>query len=117
MPAVIRTGPTTRPVGDGTRYRRRARVNAAIYARPTSRPARPKATVAGKLSWKEARELAELPERIAALEAEQKAIGERLADPALYQSQGQEAQRLSARLGEIDEQLLGLLERWEALEG
>ena len=82
-----------------------------------AKPARPKATVAGKLSWKEARELAELPERIAALEAEQKAIGERLADPALYQSQGQEAQRLSARLGEIDEQLLGLLERWEALEG
>jgi ATP-binding cassette subfamily F protein uup len=50
------------------------------------------------------------------LEAEQKAIGERLADPALYQSQAQEAQRLALRLSEIDEQLLVLLERWEVLE-
>jgi ATP-binding cassette subfamily F protein uup len=43
-------------------------------------------------------------------------IAERLADPALYQAEPQEAQRLSARLGEIDDQLLALLERWEALE-
>ncbi|MCP5228588.1 ATP-binding cassette domain-containing protein [Accumulibacter sp.] len=71
----------------------------------------------GKLSWKEARELEELPQRIGALESEQKAIGERLADAGLYQSQPEEAQRLAARLSEIDDQLLHLLERWEALEG
>jgi energy-coupling factor transporter ATP-binding protein EcfA2 len=63
-----------------------------------AKPGRQKAAVGGKLSWKETHELAELPQRIAALEAEQKVIGERLADPALYQSQPQEAQRLSARL-------------------
>ena len=80
------------------------------------RPGRTKAAAAGKLSWKESHELAELPGRITALEAEQKRISERLADPALYQSQPQEAQNLSARLGEIDAQLLALLERWEALE-
>ena len=97
------------PVGKGKR--------GDLRPADVAKPARPTAAVAGKLSWKEARELAELPERIAALEAEQKAIGERLADPTLYQSHAQEAQRLSARLGEIDEQLLGLLERWEALEG
>ena len=82
-----------------------------------TRPAHPKPATGGKLSWKETQELAELPGRIAALEAEQKTIGERLADPALYQSQAQEAQRLARRLSEIDEQLLALLERWEALEG
>ncbi|WP_425394507.1 hypothetical protein [Candidatus Accumulibacter aalborgensis] len=82
-----------------------------------TKPTRQKAAAAGKLSWKESRELAELPQRIAALEAEQASIGERLADPALYQSQPQEAQRLSTRSSEIDEQLLLLLERWEALEG
>ncbi|HNC21683.1 ATP-binding cassette domain-containing protein [Accumulibacter sp.] len=80
-----------------------------------ARPTRPKAS-ASKLSWKEAKELAELPQRIAALEAEQKQIGERLADPALYQAQPQAARELSARLREIDEQLLALLDRWEALE-
>ncbi|WP_300455456.1 ATP-binding cassette domain-containing protein [Accumulibacter sp.] len=82
----------------------------------TVKPARRKAA-ADKLSWKEARELAELPGRIAALEAEQKAVTERLADPSLYQSSPQEARILSARLGEIDEQLFALLERWEVLEG
>ncbi|WP_300320544.1 ATP-binding cassette domain-containing protein [Accumulibacter sp.] len=81
------------------------------------RPVSPKGAGGGKLSWKEARELEELPQRIAALEEEQKAIGARLADPGLYQSQAQEAQRLAARLSEIDDQLLALLERWETLEG
>jgi len=71
---------------------------------------------AGRLSWKEARGLAELPGKIAALEAEQRAIGEKLADPLFYRSQGSEVQRLSDRLNEIDDQLLALLERWEALE-
>ncbi len=70
-----------------------------------------------KLSWKEARELEELPQRISALENEQKAVGERLADADLYREQPDVAQRLAARLSEIDDQLLRLLERWEALEG
>jgi ATP-binding cassette subfamily F protein uup len=73
-------------------------------------------STAGKLSWKEARELEELPQRIAALEDEQKILGERLADPTLYQTQPQDAQRLSTRLSAIDDELLLLLERWETLE-
>jgi ATP-binding cassette subfamily F protein uup len=70
-----------------------------------------------KLSYKEARELAELPGQIAALEQEQKAIDLRLQDPALYQAEPQEAQRIAFRLTEIDAELMRLLERWEALEG
>ncbi|MDS4013274.1 MAG: ATP-binding cassette domain-containing protein [Candidatus Accumulibacter sp.] len=77
---------------------------------------RQKASPVARLSWKEARELAELPDRIAALEAEQRAISEQLADPLFYRSQGPEVQRLADRLNEIDDQLLALLERWEALE-
>ncbi len=69
-----------------------------------------------KLSYKETRELAELPGRISALEDEQKTISVRLEDPALYQSDPQEANALSARLAEIDDELLVLLERWEELE-
>ena len=53
----------------------------------------------------------------AALEHEQKPIGQRLEDPAFYQAEPQAAQRISLRLTEIDEELLLLLERWEALEG
>ncbi|BBN88325.1 ATP-binding cassette domain-containing protein [Azospira sp. I09] len=69
-----------------------------------------------KLSYKENKELEALPDRIAALEAEQAGLSQRLEDPGLYQRDPQEAQRCSARLGEIDEELLLLLERWEELE-
>ncbi len=85
-------------------------------ARPMEPPKAARARTAGKLSWKEARELDELPQRIAALEDEQKRLGERLAEPALYQSAAAEAAQISARLNVIDEELLALLERWEALE-
>ena len=69
-----------------------------------------------KLSFKETRELAELPGKIAALEDEQKAIAARLEDPALYQGAPLEAQQLSERMAAIDEELLLLLERWAELE-
>ena len=69
-----------------------------------------------KLSFKETRELAELPGKIAALEEEQKAIAARLEDPALYQGAPLEAQQLSERMAAIDEELLLLLERWAELE-
>ncbi|WP_305073635.1 ATP-binding cassette domain-containing protein [Propionivibrio sp.] len=69
-----------------------------------------------KLSYKETRELSELPGRISALEDEQKEIGLQLEDPALYQADPLKANALSERLAEIDDELLVLLERWEELE-
>jgi ATP-binding cassette subfamily F protein uup len=73
--------------------------------------ARPK-----KLSYKEQRELKELPELIAQLEEEQAVISTRLADPDLYRQGPDEARRLNARFAEIDAILLNSLERWEAIE-
>jgi len=70
-----------------------------------------------KLSYKETRELAELPGRISSLEDEQKEISLQLEDPMLYQTNPQGANALSARLAEIDDELMVLLERWEELEG
>jgi len=69
-----------------------------------------------KLSYKEQRELEELPALIARLEAEQKTISEKLADPELYKQQPAEAQQLNARFAEIERQLLESLEKWEAIE-
>jgi len=89
---------------------------AGAAASPVATP-KAKADGGRKLSFKESRELAELPQQIAALEAEQKSIGQRLADPALYQSDPQEMQRISLRLPKIDDELMVLLERWEALGG
>jgi ATP-binding cassette subfamily F protein uup len=69
-----------------------------------------------KLSYKEQRELDTLPTLIADLEAEQKTISERLADPELYRQQQDEAKRLNQRFAEIDALLLESLEKWDALE-
>jgi ABC transport system ATP-binding/permease protein len=69
-----------------------------------------------KLSYKEQRELEELPALITKLEKEQKTISDRLADPELYKKQPEEAQRLNRRFAEIDQLLLESLEKWEAIE-
>ncbi|MDD2547040.1 MAG: ATP-binding cassette domain-containing protein [Burkholderiaceae bacterium] len=68
-----------------------------------------------KLSYKEQRELEQLPDRIAALEAEQKTLQEALADGSLYAQDGARAAALHAREGVIEEELLVALERWTAL--
>jgi ATP-binding cassette subfamily F protein uup len=71
---------------------------------------------AKKLSYREQRELEDLPDLIAKLEAEQKAISERLADPELFQREPAEARRLGERFAQIDEELMSSLERWEEIE-
>jgi ATP-binding cassette subfamily F protein uup len=69
-----------------------------------------------KLSFKEQRELEQLPQLIADLEAEQTSISARLADPSIYRQSPSEAQQLNQRYAEIDTLLVQLLERWEAIE-
>ncbi|QQC65282.1 ATP-binding cassette domain-containing protein [Paraburkholderia ginsengisoli] len=71
---------------------------------------------AAKLSFKEQRELEALPEKIAALEAEQKTIGAQLEDGSIFAKDAQEGTRLTARYAAIDEELLLSLERWDELE-
>ena len=68
-----------------------------------------------KLSYKEQRELEQLPAQIDALEAEQKAIRDELADGSLYSRDGARATALHTRDGEIEDLLMQALERWSAL--
>ena len=79
-----------------------------LAAEPTSK--------AKKLSFKEQRELEQLPLQIAALEAEQATLSERLSDANLYAKEPAEAQKLSERFAEIDQLLMDSLERWEIIE-
>ncbi|EHR69193.1 ATPase component of ABC transporters with duplicated ATPase domain [Burkholderiales bacterium JOSHI_001] len=81
---------------------------------PATAPA-PVAKKSAKLSYKEQRELDELPGRIEALEAEQKTLGERLADNATYTREPQNVAALQARFAQIEDDLLAALERWEVL--
>jgi ATP-binding cassette subfamily F protein uup len=102
------------------RDRARALARAATPA-PTPAPrteaasARPPQPTRTKLSHREQRELDELPARIEALEAEQKAIGERLASTELYTQDPDSVAGLQARYEQIDAQLLEAMERWDAL--
>ncbi len=81
---------------------------------PSPTPVVP-AAKARKLSYKEQRELEALPDRIAALEAEQAAINAQLADGTLYASDNSKALLLAQRNAAIDGELLEALERWEIL--
>ena len=72
-------------------------------------------TAKRKLSYKEQRELEALPDRIAALEAEQVEVEKQLDGGALYASDPARAAQLGARYAEIESEWLEAMERLEAL--
>ncbi|MGE8396789.1 MAG: ATP-binding cassette domain-containing protein, partial [Comamonas sp.] len=84
---------------------------APVVATPAAAPAASKR----KLSYKEQRELEQLPAQIEALEKEQAEIRSALEDGTLYAKDNARAMQLHARDGEIDEALMAALERWETL--
>jgi ATP-binding cassette subfamily F protein uup len=70
-----------------------------------------------KLSYKDQRELEQLPERISALEAEQKTLQDELADGSLYTRDPARAAAALTRISAIEDELMAALERWESLAG
>ena len=75
-----------------------------------------KEKVAKKLGFKEQKELDEMPQRIEALEREQEEITAALGTGALFRDNPAHARQLQQRASEIEEALLQLMARWEALE-
>jgi ATP-binding cassette subfamily F protein uup len=73
------------------------------------------ATKPRKLSYKEQRELDELPARIEALEVEQKELGVLMASADFYAGDPVRVESAQMRYAQIDEELLQALERWEML--
>jgi ATP-binding cassette subfamily F protein uup len=69
-----------------------------------------------KLTYKETRDLDELPERIEALESEQRALAAQLADPDVYRDDPGGVRTLHARFAAIEGELEAAFARWEALE-
>jgi ATP-binding cassette subfamily F protein uup len=69
-----------------------------------------------KMSQKEQRELAELPAKIEALEAEQAKLQASLSDPAFYQQPGSDFNATLAKLEAITRELAACYARWETLE-
>ena len=79
------------------------------------RPA-PSARRPDKLSFKEQRELEQLPDRIAALEAELQQRQAAMADAAFYQGSADDIKRSQQRLAELETDVAAAYARWEALE-
>jgi len=69
-----------------------------------------------KFSFKEQRDLDELPGLIEALEREQGDIAAQLADGGIYRSDAKRAKQLQIRNEEIETELSAAMARWEELE-
>ena len=69
-----------------------------------------------KLSFKEARELEQIPQRIASLEQEQEELAATLGAGNLYRDNPTHAKQLQERTAIIEGELLQLMARWEELE-
>ncbi|NVM78725.1 ATP-binding cassette subfamily F protein uup [Duganella sp. SG902] len=94
----------------------RAPAKAATPAPAPATSAAPAPAKQKKLSFKEQRELEELPKLIASLEDEQSALTLQLSDPDFYKKNAAEARRVNQRIEEIETELLTALERWEQIE-
>ncbi|TAK72809.1 MAG: ATP-binding cassette domain-containing protein [Betaproteobacteria bacterium] len=99
-------------------------------ARPETAPARREQETEGRakrniaeptpakagLSFKEERELAELPGKIDALEKEKNQVSAAFANPALYRDQPEQVKQLNLRFAAIEAELASAMLRWEQLE-
>jgi ABC transport system ATP-binding/permease protein len=90
--------------------------SAAATEKPASKAVAEKRRASNKLSFKEQRELDEMPQRIEGLEREQEEITAALGAGSLFRDNPAHARHLQQRAGEIENELLQLMERWEALE-
>ena len=96
-PVPAAAPPTTKPVADKP-----------APAKPTGKPK--------KLSFKEQKELQNLPERIESLEAEIAAMNNSMGTPEFYQRPKDEITQSQARVAELERTLAEAYARWEELE-
>jgi ATP-binding cassette subfamily F protein uup len=99
---------------DWVREKEKAALRAAS---PSPAPERPEPKAQGrKLTNKERGELELLPARIEALEAEQAALGARLADREFYKNGGNAAAEVRSKLAQVERDHAVAFARWEELE-
>ncbi|MFH2134331.1 MAG: ATP-binding cassette domain-containing protein [Pseudomonadota bacterium] len=94
----------------------RVAVQTPAPAKQEAKPEVAKPKTAGKLSFKEQKELEEIPRKIEVLEREQEDIAAALGSGTLFRDNPAHAKQLGQRAAEIEEQMLDLMTRWEALE-
>ncbi len=105
-------------LGDYDNYleKRAGRISAPA---PVKEPAKAETRVknkAGKLSYKDQRELESMEERILETEAEIEGINSKFSSPDFFTDHGHEAEELHAKLETLQEELQAMYARWEELE-
>jgi len=88
----------------------------AAPVKPAVKAQQEKPKASSKRSFKEQKELDEMPQRIEVLEKEQEEITTVLGAGALFRDNPSHAKQLQQRTTEIEQELLQLMARWEALE-
>jgi ATP-binding cassette subfamily F protein uup len=78
--------------------------------------AQPAAKAARKRSYKEQRELEQLPVLIEQLEQQQARLAEAISQPGFYQCGAAEVERVTAELAQAQQQLEAAFARWDELE-
>jgi len=98
--------------------RQRAAAMPAARRQPRAAgPSEPSAVATNrKLSYKERRELADLPARIEVLEAEQSELNASVSHPEFYRESAEAIARTLARIAELQHVLNGAYSRWDELD-
>ena len=105
------------PDGDAPRPKQPQRdVGESPVRRPAQQGTAETASAPRKLSYQERRELDALPARIEALEAEQRALGLRIADPGFYKESAAAITGALERVQQVEGELVDLYARWDALD-
>ena len=100
--------------GEAARLEERAALSASANPKPdaSAKPLpRPR-----KLSFKEQRELEQLPKQIDALEIEQSSLHEAMAAPSFYQQDGATIAQARQRLEALQQELAAAFDRWQTLD-
>ena len=87
-----------------------AGTNKRTRQQPVSREVR-------KLGYMERRELTNLPQKIEALETEQKELYAVMSDPLFFKKEKTEITRIQTRLAQVEQDIQKAYQRWEELEG
>ncbi len=96
--------------------RQRAPAPAVNRERAEPRPVAGRPPGRRKLSYNEERELAQLPARIEALEAEQRELSAAVSDPEFYREPAESIRAKLARLEALPEEILQIYSRWHHLD-
>jgi ATP-binding cassette subfamily F protein uup len=101
---------------DWLRQRRVAPMPAPTTKRPEPGTRNVEPGTSRKLSYREQREFESLPARIEALEAEQRALNAKIADPVFYSEPAAVIAETVTRLEAIAAELTEVYQRWDALD-